>query len=124
MAKFDSKDAQFFSFSSMPFQPLYNNVSSRLMAGEKLMFVEHRVKKGHTATGDKHENEQLTLILSGSLKVTIGKESHVLKNGDAVLIPSNVVHNIEVLEDSVVIEVFSPPRKEWLNRMLERNPVP
>lgn len=114
MAKVDSKSAQFFSFSGMPFRPLNEKVSSRIMTGEKLMFVEHKVKKGHVAIDDSHENEQLTLVLSGSLRMTIGKESHVLKKGDAVLIASHVVHNVEVLEDSVVIEVFSPPRKEWL----------
>jgi quercetin dioxygenase-like cupin family protein len=78
------------------------------------MFVEHRVKKGHIAKDDKHENEQLTLIVSGSIQITIGNESRLLKNGEAVLIPSWVVHSVEVLEDSIVYEVFSPPRQEWI----------
>ncbi len=106
--------AQFFSFFNMPFHPLNANVSSRIISGEKLMFVEHRVKKGHTALGDSHVNEQLTMVLSGAVRFTIGKESYLLKEGDALLIPSNVKHNCEVLEDSMIIEVFSPPRKEWL----------
>ncbi len=84
------------------------------MAGKELMFVEHKVKKGHVATEEKHQNEQLTLVMHGSIRVTIEHVSHVLKTGDAVLIPSGVVHTVEVLEDSSIIEVFSPPRQEWM----------
>lgn len=78
------------------------------------MFVEHKVKKGHVAIDDQHVNEQFTLVMSGSLKITIEGKTTLLKAGNAVLIPSFVVHSVEVLEDSTVIEVFSPPRKEWL----------
>lgn len=106
--------ANFFSFFDMPFQPLNANVSSRMIAGQELMFVEHRVKKGHIAVDDRHVNEQMTLVMRGSIRMTIDGISHLMKPGNAILIPSNVIHTCEVLEDSVVIEVFSPPRKEWL----------
>ncbi len=107
------EEAKYFSFSELPFNPLNEKVSSRFMAGEHLMYVEHRAKKGHIAVNDQHVNEQLSLIVSGSLRVATGGKVYLLKPGDAILIPSNVVHTVEVLEDSVVIEVFSPPRKEW-----------
>lgn len=81
------------------------------------MFVEHRVKKGHVAKGDTHENEQLTLVLSGQLKISVEGHTRVLGKGEAVLIPSHILHDVEVLEDSVVIEVFSPPRAEWLKKL-------
>lgn len=78
------------------------------------MFVEHRVKKGHKAVDERHVNEQMTLVMKGSIQVTVDGKTHSLKPGNAVLISSNVPHSVEVLEDSVVLEVFSPPRKEWL----------
>ncbi len=106
--------AQFVSFSALPYKPLSDRVSSRMMAGKELMFIEHKVKKGHRAIDERHENEQLTFVLQGLIRVTLEKGSHLLKAGDAVLIPSGVVHTVEVLEDSSVIEVFSPPRREWL----------
>ncbi len=89
------------------------------MAGAELMLVEHRVKKGQASFAEHHENEQLTLVLSGKLKCTVGEAIHILEKGGAVLIPSRVVHSVEVLEDSTVIEVFSPPRKEWLSSLGE-----
>lgn len=110
-----SKKAQVLSFFDLPFRPLNKNVTSRIVSGEHLMFVEHQVKKGHVAIDDSHINEQFTLVLKGAVKFTLEGESHILKNGDALLIPSQVVHTCEVLEDSIVIEVFSPPRTEWLN---------
>ncbi len=113
--------AQFFSFFDMPFHPLSPSVSSRLMAGEKLMLVEHRVKKGHSAIGDCHENEQLTLILSGKVRFAVNGEVRVLERGDSILIPPGVIHDIEVLEESVVIEVFSPPRTEWVQKLQSQN---
>ena len=108
------EEAKYFSFSELPFNPLNEKVSSRFMAGEHLMYVEHRAKKGHIAVNDLHVNEQLSLIVSGSLRVAAGGKLYLLKPGDAILFTSNMVHTVEVLEDSIVIEVFSPPRKEWL----------
>ena len=110
-------EPQFISFFDSPFAPLNPNVSSRAMAGEKLMLVEHQAKKGHFAKGDQHPNEQLTLVLSGKIKVTVKGQTRVLSKGDAVIIPSQLPHDVEVIEDCTVIEVFSPPRAEWLSKL-------
>lgn len=111
------QEAKFFNFFELPLKPLNPHVSSRAMSGDKLMFVEHKVKKGHRAEADCHENEQLTFVLMGELKIVMNGQVKILKAGSAVLIPSNLPHEIEVLEDSVVIEVFSPPRTEWLQKL-------
>ena len=107
----------FFSFFDMPYHFRSEKVSSRSIAGKELMLVEHRVKKGHITAKETHENEQLTLVLSGSLKFTIENHSYFLKKGDALLIPSFIPHDCEVLEDSALIEIFSPPRKEWISSL-------
>lgn len=109
------ESAQFFSFSDLPFRPLNPKVSSRMMVGEELMFVEHRVKKGHRSSQEKHVNEQLTLVLEGHLRFTVEGKVYDLKAGDALLIPSGADHQAEAVEDSKVIEVFSPPRQEWIS---------
>lgn len=105
--------ALFFSFFDMPFHPLNSHVSSRIISGKQLMFVEHKVKKGHITEEEVHENEQLTLVLQGSLLFLLGEKSYLIKKGEALLIPSRTPHRCEVLEDSSLIEVFSPPRQEW-----------
>ncbi len=105
--------AHFFSFFDLPFRPLGPKVSSRMVAGKELMFVEHRVKKGHRSSQETHESEQLTLVLEGHLRFTTGDKVYELKRGDSLLIPAGVPHQGEAIEDSRVIEVFSPPRQEW-----------
>lgn len=105
-----------FSFFSLPYRPINPHVSSRMIAGESLMLVEHRVKKGHKSERESHENEQLTLVLFGHLEFTINGKTHSLRTGEAILIPPFIEHSCEVFIDSVVIEVFSPPRKEWIKK--------
>jgi quercetin dioxygenase-like cupin family protein len=109
--------AQFFSFFDMSFRPLNENVLSRFMAGKGFMFVEHKAKKGHAGADESHINEQLTLILDGHVEFWVENRHYVLKKGDALLIPSGAVHRVRVLEDSSVIEVFSPPRVEWIEKL-------
>jgi quercetin dioxygenase-like cupin family protein len=65
-----------------------------------------------------HENEQLTYILQGALKFWIGKDDaqELIVRADKVLvIPSNVPHRAEALEDTLDVDVFDPPRKDWLD---------
>lgn len=107
-------EVKYISFFDLPYRPLSDKVASRMITGKGLMFVEHKAKKGHLVVDDKHDNEQLTLVMRGSIRITVEQVSHLLKAGDAVLIPSGVPHTVEVLEDSSVIEVFNPPRSEWM----------
>jgi len=81
------------------------------------MLVEHRIKQGHVAMNDAHENEQLTLVLRGKLKFTIHDQTYIIDAGNAILIPSKIVHSCEVIEDSEVLEIFSPIRQEWLDKL-------
>ena len=64
-----------------------------------------------------HENEQVAMIMKGALRFRIGDdngEEIVVREGEALHLPSNLPHWAEVLEDSVVLDLFSPPREDWL----------
>jgi quercetin dioxygenase-like cupin family protein len=66
-----------------------------------------------------HENEQLTYILEGALKFKLGDdgaEEIVVSAGEVLLIPSNVPHMAEALEETLDVDVFSPPRQDWLDK--------
>jgi quercetin dioxygenase-like cupin family protein len=66
-----------------------------------------------------HVHEQMTYVLEGHLRLTVGTdgaESHDLRAGEVVVLPSNVPHAAEAMDDTRVIDVFSPPREDWLNR--------
>ncbi|MGQ0765834.1 MAG: cupin domain-containing protein [Gemmatimonadota bacterium] len=91
----------------------------RLISGERMMLAQVYLKKGCIVPRHNHHNEQLTWILEGALRFWIGEdESEVidLRAGEVLHLPSMVYHKAEALEDTLDIDVFSPPREDWLNR--------
>jgi unsaturated pyranuronate lyase len=79
------------------------------MTVARMSFVKDGVVPTH-----QHHNEQFSLILSGSVRFTIGGEDLHLAAGQGVQIPGNVPHSLVALEDTVAIEVFSPIREDWI----------
>ena len=66
-----------------------------------------------------HDNEQLTYIVDGALRFWIGdenSESFVVGSGEVLVIPSNVPHKAEAVEDTLDVDVFCPPRQDWLDK--------
>jgi quercetin dioxygenase-like cupin family protein len=85
-----------------------------LVSGERMLLVEFRVAKGSGVPPHSHHHEQVGYVASGRMEFTIGDAARVLGAGDAYVMPSNVVHSTRALEDSVVIDVFSPLREDYL----------
>jgi quercetin dioxygenase-like cupin family protein len=83
------------------------------------MLAHVYLKKGCIVPKHSHENEQFTYILEGALRFWIGddeKEEVVVGAGEVLHIPSNVFHKAEALEDTLDVDVFSPPRQDWLDK--------
>jgi len=91
-------------------------ISRKFLVGEKGMVMIMTLKKGCIFSMHKHPEEQFTYIVKGKLKYEIaGKEAVILTDGDAVHLPSNVGHGGgEALEDTLVLDIFTPVRKELL----------
>ncbi|UCC38617.1 MAG: cupin domain-containing protein [Candidatus Aminicenantes bacterium] len=85
-----------------------------LAFGERTSLSEFSLAKGSIIPTHKHPHEQTGYVISGRMIFTIGGERFEAKPGDGWNIPSNMEHDVEVLEDTVVIEVFSPAREEYL----------
>ena len=85
-----------------------------LSAGEKTNICEFKLKKGHRLPAHNHPYEQTGTLLSGKLNFRIDNQWHLAGPGDAWSIPENVEHEVEILEDSILIEVFSPVRPDYL----------
>lgn len=84
-----------------------------------MMIAHVYLKKGCVVPKHSHENEQLTYILEGALHFWIGddeKEEVFVRAGEVLHIPSNLPHKAEALEDTLDVDVFSPPREDWLNK--------
>ena len=102
----------------MPKERVTDQISRRLVTGERMMLAHVYLDKGSVVPKHSHENEQLTYILEGALHFWIGedqKEEIIVRAGEVLLIPSNVPHHALALEDTLDVDVFSPPRQDWLN---------
>jgi quercetin dioxygenase-like cupin family protein len=111
-------NVEFFRWSDMPKERVTDQISRRLVTGERMMLAHVYLDKGSVVPKHSHENEQLTYILEGALHFWIGedqKEEVIVRAGEVLLIPSNVPHRALALEDTLDVDVFSPPRQDWLN---------
>src|SRR3954464_10866217 len=108
-----------YRWDDMPKEQVTEQLSRRLITGERMMLAHVYLEKGCIVPKHSHENEQLTYILDGALKFWIGedqKEEIVVRAGEVLLIPSNIPHKAEALEETLDVDVFSPPRQDWLKK--------
>ena len=91
-------------------------ISRKLVAGERQMLVQVYLKRGALVPLHTHESEQLTYVLDGILKVRVGGEDVLVRDGEVVRIPSGVPHQTEALADTFELDLFSPVRSEWLEQ--------
>ena len=107
-----------FRWDQMPKEKVTDLLDRRLITGERMMLAHVYLKKGCVVPKHQHENEQLTYVLEGALRFWIGedgKQELVVHGGEVLHIPSNIPHKAEALEDTLDVDVFSPPRWDWLN---------
>jgi len=106
-----------YRWDEIPREPVSPTLERRLITGEKMMLAHVYLAKGCVVPKHSHENEQLTYILEGALHFWIGEdgsEEVVVSAGEVLHIPSNVPHKAEALSDTLDVDIFSPPRADWL----------
>ncbi len=98
----------------------------QMITGENLMLARVLLKKGMVVPEHSHLNEQLTYILEGALKFWIDGKEIVVSAGEVLCIPPHMPHKAEALEDTVDLDIFYPPRQDWLSKTDDylRNAVP
>ena len=81
---------------------------------DQLMVCELELTKGGPVNRHSHPHDQITYVVSGAIDFSVGNERGIVHAGDAIRIPGGTPHGpIEILEDSVIIDTFSPKRKEF-----------
>jgi quercetin dioxygenase-like cupin family protein len=109
----------FYRWNEMPRENVSPMLARRLITGDRMMLAHVYLKKGCVVPRHQHDNEQLTYILEGGLHFWIGedeKQELDVRAGEVLHIPSNVWHKAQALEDTLDIDVFSPPRQDWLDK--------
>jgi quercetin dioxygenase-like cupin family protein len=106
-----------FCWDKMEMERVTDVIHRKVISGEKAMLAQIFLEKGAIVPMHSHENEQITFLLEGVLKFWIGEEREeiVLSAGEVLHIPSNVPHQAEALEKCLDVDVFSPPRQDWLD---------
>ena len=112
-------DVTWYRWEDMDKEKVNDLLDRRLITGYRMMLAHVYLKKCCVVPKHSHENEQITYILDGALRFWIGddgKDELIVSAGEVLHIPSNVPHKAEALEDTVDVDVFSPPRKDWLEK--------
>ena len=97
-----------------PVEMLPGIVRKTLSYSENMMVCEVRLAKGSVLPSHHHIHEQSSNIITGSVRYTVGGEEHIVNAGDSVMIAADVPHAVVALEDTLVIDVFSPIRPEYI----------
>jgi quercetin dioxygenase-like cupin family protein len=113
------RSVSFYRWEDIPREKLSEVIERRLVTGDRMMLSHVYIKKGGIVPRHQHENEQLTYILEGGLRFWIGEDESQqidVMAGEVLHIPSMVFHKAEALADTLDVDVFSPPREDWLNK--------
>ncbi len=103
----------------MPRERVSDTLERRLITGDRMMLAHVYLAKGCVVPKHSHANEQLTYILEGALHFWLGedqKEEIIVRAGEVLHIPSNLPHKALALEDTLDVDIFDPPREDWLNK--------
>ena len=107
---------QYIPWHTIPLEDLNPLLQRQFVVGQEIMLARVLLKKGCIVPEHSHHNEQLTYILDGALKFWIDGKEIVVNAGETLCIPSNMPHKAEALEDTIDLDVFAPPRVDWINK--------
>jgi len=113
----DGSGATHYRWEDLPKEALKPDLARRLISTERMMLAHVYLEQGCIVPTHSHENEQLTYILEGVLRFWLGEdESKVIDvaAGEVLHIPSRLSHKAEALEATLDVDIFSPPRQDWL----------
>jgi quercetin dioxygenase-like cupin family protein len=104
-------------WASMPMEQLNERIGRRMVCGDRMMVAHIYLKKGAVVPRHQHENEQITYVLDGALRFRLGEDGAQqvdVRSGEVLTIPPNLPHTAEALEDTLDVDIFDPPRQDWL----------
>ncbi len=99
-------------------EQLAPGIARRYIYGEHIMVAQILLDKGAVVPKHAHMNEQISNVMSGKLEFRFGDDGTDIKVagvGETVVIPGNLPHEVIALEDSVAVDLFSPPRQDWID---------
>jgi len=109
-------DFQHIPWRSIPLEDLNPLLQRQFVVGQEIMLARVLLKKGCIVPEHSHHNEQLSYVVEGTLKFWIGGKTIMLSAGEVLCIPAHLPHKAEALEDAVSLDIFTPPRADWISK--------
>ena len=109
-------ELKYLAWKDVQREHLNPHIDREMVVGDKIMLARVLMKKGAHVPLHHHHNEQVTYILEGSLKFNVGGKEIIGRAGEVLCIPPNMPHEAWAEEDTVDLDVFNPPREDWLNK--------
>lgn len=107
---------QHIPWHTVPLEDLNPLLQRQFVVGQDIMLARVLLKKGCIVPEHSHHNEQLTYIVEGALKFWIDNREITIHAGEVLCIPSHMPHKAEAMEDTVDLDIFTPPRADWINK--------
>jgi quercetin dioxygenase-like cupin family protein len=111
-------DATHYRWDDLPREELNPLIGRRIITGKSMMIAHVYLAKGALVPKHSHHNEQITYILEGCLRFSLGEdgsETLDVRAGEVLTIPPNLPHAAEAIEDTLDVDIFDPPREDWLD---------
>lgn len=102
-------------WTDLPSKAVTESIQRRYVTADRVTVARFELARGGVVPRHAHENEQVSCVLSGSLKFTFDDRDVVVDAGEVMQIPGGISHEVTVLEDTVVMDVFSPVRQDWID---------
>jgi quercetin dioxygenase-like cupin family protein len=105
-------------WEDLPREELKEGIQRRLVSTERMMIAHVYLDSGAIVPRHEHENEQLTYILEGTLRFWLGEDDSQMVDvhaGEVLHIPSGLSHRAEALKQTLDVDIFCPPREDWLD---------
>ena len=116
VARSAAPQEKFIAWKDVEREQLNPLIHREMVTGQQIMVARVFIKKDGHVPLHHHHNEQFTYILEGALKFAINGKEIIVRAGEVLSIPSNMPHEAWALEDTLDLDVFNPPREDWLNK--------
>jgi quercetin dioxygenase-like cupin family protein len=111
-----SAKAKYTKWNDVEVESLNSLIGRQMVVGTNLMVARVLLKKGAIVPMHSHHNEQVTYILEGALRFSIDNQEITVSAGEVLCIPSDMPHAAVALEDTVDLDIFNPPRQDWIDK--------
>jgi quercetin dioxygenase-like cupin family protein len=105
---------QQFDWSQLPQEQVSEKFSRKFLSGERITLAQLFLKKGCIVPEHHHSSEQISFVVTGRLRFTLEGREVIRISNQLISIPSQVPHSVEAIEDTLVYDIFSPIREDWI----------